>query len=387
MDKATHQQLTQFKAERAQQLIAQRAGHGPHGAGGVRVVRALEMAAERSGSNVQQVSERKQQLLAQAPPLSATALALPAAQLGQQAAKELPKVVKELPKLAPLAAEAAVPLAIGGVAIGGVGAVLHKQLELEMQRQAEQCQRAMPQPPISMSKSQDEPPATDTAEKVKQPEIKVGPDETSLARARPSMPTASQPTVSQPPAPQPGTPQGEPPFDPSNLIGPAAGVGTAILGVIADKVLQPNASRTEPSLPPDPTREPHGNPETIKAKADERERTAKTRQHEAARVLAQAGYDVEQQPQITSTDRTRNPWFRGEKNPDYKIEGEIFDCITPRAGTPARNIATRMQREKIERGQAQRIVLNMDDSTISLDALREQLTKVPNPELARDYYP
>ena len=78
-----------------------------------------------------------------------------------------------------------------------------------------------------------------------------------------------------------------------------------------------------------------------------------------------------------TTSLMSNPWFKRTKKPDYKIEGEIFDCISPEAGTSANNIILRIEREKIGEGQARRIVLNMDDSTTTVDELREALKKHP----------
>jgi hypothetical protein len=52
-------------------------------------------------------------------------------------------------------------------------------------------------------------------------------------------------------------------------------------------------------------------------------RQALERENDSARVLARQGYDVEQNPEVP-----------GDKNPDYRIEGEIFDNVaqtTPRA--------------------------------------------------------
>jgi hypothetical protein len=42
------------------------------------------------------------------------------------------------------------------------------------------------------------------------------------------------------------------------------------------------------------------------------------RENESAIILANAGYNVEQ-----------NPTVSGDKNPDYRIEGRIFDCYAP----------------------------------------------------------
>ena len=63
------------------------------------------------------------------------------------------------------------------------------------------------------------------------------------------------------------------------------------------------------------------------------------------------------------------------KKPDYQINGEYFDNIAPTTSNP-RNIADRIK-EKVELGQVNRIVLNLDDSAVDLNALRQQLNNWP----------
>lgn len=91
---------------------------------------------------------------------------------------------------------------------------------------------------------------------------------------------------------------------------------------------------------------------------------ALTRENESAVTLANTGYKVEQNPNV-----------EGLKNPDYKIEGKIADCYAP--STPnARNIASYIQ-DKVEADQADRIILNLDDSNVKLNDLKQQLTNYP----------
>ena len=92
------------------------------------------------------------------------------------------------------------------------------------------------------------------------------------------------------------------------------------------------------------------------------------RENESAELLARAGYRVEQKPVVP-----------GSKEPDYRIEGRIFDNYAPSTGHP-RNIWSEIQ-EKIEDGQAYRIVLNLDDSPVTLEALRRQFKDWPMPGL------
>ena len=73
------------------------------------------------------------------------------------------------------------------------------------------------------------------------------------------------------------------------------------------------------------------------------------RENEAAEILAKNGYKVEQ-----------NPKLPGSKNPDYMIENKVFDYYSPKDGTSVRNIASNIAK-KIDSGQTDRIILNLDD--------------------------
>lgn len=177
---------------------------------------------------------------------------------------------------------------------------------------------------------------------------------------------------------------------------PGAGVATAVLGavvtthgvavgvntinnIINEPMRSQNSnptngssntpSRTEPSLAPDSTRTPRGTPERINPADDAPTTRGKTRQNEAAETLSRQGYDVEQ----------GLPTQPNGKRPDYRIEGELFDSYAPSTSN-ARNIADTIK-GKVESGQADRIVLNLDDSSVSLDAMRQQITDYPVPGL------
>lgn len=71
-----------------------------------------------------------------------------------------------------------------------------------------------------------------------------------------------------------------------------------------------------------------------------------------------------------SPDRPEGDAEGVDKNPDYRIEGQTLDNVAPTSNL--RNIASRIQ-EKVEGGQADRIVLNLADSHVDLDAMRAQL--------------
>jgi hypothetical protein len=96
---------------------------------------------------------------------------------------------------------------------------------------------------------------------------------------------------------------------------------------------------------------------------------AAERENESARILAENGYYVEQSP-ASKINR---------KKPDYKINGEYADCYAPSTDNP-RSIRNAIA-GKVNTGQADRIILNLDDSRVTLDALRKQLLEDPIPDL------
>lgn len=121
---------------------------------------------------------------------------------------------------------------------------------------------------------------------------------------------------------------------------------------------------TGPSRSPDPDAEPGGTRTEIDPKHDADTKRSLQRENESATTLARAGYDVEQNPDVP-----------GPKNPDYRIEGRIFDNIAPVTGNP-RNIHSRIA-EKVADGQTDRVVLNLADSPVDVERLRSQMRDWP----------
>jgi hypothetical protein len=137
---------------------------------------------------------------------------------------------------------------------------------------------------------------------------------------------------SQPPAPRPALPPGPRPILPPYVV--------------------------KPSRPPDPAARPRGSRTKEVTKGHKRE-------NEAAETLAKHGYDVEQNP----------PAKPNGKEPDYRIEGEYFDCIAPETNN-MKNVWDRMQ-GKVTDGQAERLVLNLDNSTRTAAEYAEYLRREP----------
>jgi hypothetical protein len=69
------------------------------------------------------------------------------------------------------------------------------------------------------------------------------------------------------------------------------------------------------------------------------------------------------------------------RNPDYKIEGEYVDNYAPKRETIPRNIWSEVRDKVVDKKQAQRIVLNLDDWGGDFAALQKQFNDWPIPDL------
>ncbi|WP_054480255.1 hypothetical protein [Photorhabdus heterorhabditis] len=73
--------------------------------------------------------------------------------------------------------------------------------------------------------------------------------------------------------------------------------------------------------------------------------------------MAQNGYHVEQNPKVI-----------GDKKPDYKINGEIFDNYAP-SSSSVRNIWSEVK-GKVDEGQTKNVVINISDTKVTLNDLK-----------------
>jgi uncharacterized protein YukE len=120
---------------------------------------------------------------------------------------------------------------------------------------------------------------------------------------------------------------------------------------------------TTPSGKPDPGRRPGGR--RTKANPLKKKDRALRRENESADVLAQNGYAVEQNP----------PPKPNGKEPDYRIEGEYFDNYAPSTGSLG-NIRKKLS-EKVAEDQADRLIVNMDDTPCSMEDIAAMLRRRP----------
>jgi len=138
--------------------------------------------------------------------------------------------------------------------------------------------------------------------------------------------------------------------------------------------------RTEPSLPPNPNRVPEGNPKKPgKNDKDLDNLRSITRENESAKILAENGYKVKQLP-----DNVKGS-VQKVKKPDFEIEGKVFDNYAPDKNKNARGIWSTL-RDKIvdpKTGvmQADRFVVNLNDSKLTLEELTKQFKDYPLKDL------
>jgi hypothetical protein len=134
---------------------------------------------------------------------------------------------------------------------------------------------------------------------------------------------------------------------------------------------------TVPSLDADPNRVPRGTPAVIPENPTqdpriEEEIRGLRRENEAASILAKFGFDVFQKPP-PSPDRPN-------AKPDYLIEGRRFEAVSPGqsfGSDPAKNLSTQIDEKAYN--QADRIVVNMADSKVSVAELQYHLQVNPVP--------
>ena len=107
-----------------------------------------------------------------------------------------------------------------------------------------------------------------------------------------------------------------------------------------------------------------GEPTPISPNDDDATRRAIRRENESAQLLAGSGFNVLQ-----------NPVVAGPKKPNYLINGEVYDHYAPSTDI-ARNIWSEVQ-GKVQPGQANNVVISLQDSDVQEEALRRQFADWP----------
>jgi hypothetical protein len=125
---------------------------------------------------------------------------------------------------------------------------------------------------------------------------------------------------------------------------------------------------------------PEGPPTRIGAKEDADVKRSLDRENSAAVTMAGQGFRVQQNPNPAEVAQARlNTGDTGspESDPDYLVEGRVFDCYSPSARKPVRGIWSEVEEKVLDREQTQRVVINLADWPGDLSALRKQFADWP----------
>ncbi len=114
-----------------------------------------------------------------------------------------------------------------------------------------------------------------------------------------------------------------------------------------------------------PTGQRGGKPAGTKSPETGSQKQTHRRENQAAEFLAEKGYKIEQNPGTLPNG----------KNPDYRIEGRYFDCLSPKSDNISQ-IRKGISR-KVRSGQADSIVLNLDDSPFDAGDISSILARKP----------
>lgn len=124
---------------------------------------------------------------------------------------------------------------------------------------------------------------------------------------------------------------------------------------------------------------PEGSPTRIDPKQDDDVQRSLTRENTAAQLLAAAGHHTQQNPspaEVAAARAASGDTGDPTKNPDYLVDGRVFDCYSPGETKPVRGVWSEVE-EKIVNEQTQRVVVNLEDWGGDLPDLRKQFDDWP----------
>jgi len=128
----------------------------------------------------------------------------------------------------------------------------------------------------------------------------------------------------------------------------------------------------------------HGPPTRIEPGEDAEVRRSLEMENSGAAILAERGYQIQQNPTRAEVAQARldgGDMGHPGKDPDYLVEGRVFDCYSPiKPDKAVRGIWTEVK-TKVDDGQTQRIVVNLEDWRGDLPALKKQFADWPIPGL------
>jgi len=134
---------------------------------------------------------------------------------------------------------------------------------------------------------------------------------------------------------------------------------------------------TRPTGPPGGV--PTGQPTPVSPRQDEDVRRSLGRENDTAVILARHKYRVHQNPtrqEVAGARSSTGDVGKPGKEPDFLLEGRVFDCYAPGQGKPVRSVWSEVA-TKVRWGQTQRVVLNLQDWGDDVDSVRRQFADWP----------
>jgi hypothetical protein len=124
---------------------------------------------------------------------------------------------------------------------------------------------------------------------------------------------------------------------------------------------------------------PAGHPTLIRPKMKDDVRRSLERENAAAVVLADRGYQIQQNPtraEVAQARRATGDTGKATTDPDYLLEGRVFDCYAPTPAKPVRGVWWEAK-AKVEKEQTQRVVVDLTDWRGDMSALQKQFDDWP----------
>jgi len=109
-----------------------------------------------------------------------------------------------------------------------------------------------------------------------------------------------------------------------------------------------------PSFHPNPEAVPSGTRTKIPSNADKATKQSLELENDAADQLARGGYNIEQNPRVRESDG-----IDSNRDPDFRIEGKIFDCYAPTENKGVRGIWSEVQEKVVIKQQTKNVVINL----------------------------
>ncbi|GLW34647.1 hypothetical protein [Actinoplanes regularis] len=125
--------------------------------------------------------------------------------------------------------------------------------------------------------------------------------------------------------------------------------------------------------------DPDGSRTLIDLEQGDEAKRSLDRENSVATHLAAAGYLIKQNPSKAEVAEARdNHEDHGAPNsdPDYLLEGRVFDCYSPNPETNPRNVWSYVL-SKVKREQTQRVIVDLKDWSGDISAMVQQFADWP----------